>query len=116
MNHCQDGILVYFETEIPQYPYFPFYGHYELQTGTVNGRSYFKMTWVTIFLYWDGIDSWRFGPLGALGQSGVVMGFAFNQKDVFCPYQLFEWDWIFAGMQGVIPAEHNLGITCKCNV
>ena len=43
MNYCQDGLQVYFATEIQQYTYATIYGHYELQPNDVNGRPYFKM-------------------------------------------------------------------------
>ena len=84
------------------------YGHYELQPNDVNGRPYFKMG--LYGLWWDGTDSWWFGDDISKGQA---FGFAWYQKDVFCPHQLTEWEW-FQNNGVEWSTEWLLGITCKC--
>ena len=111
MNHCQDGLQVYFATETQQYTYYSIYGHYELQPNDVNGRPYFKMG--SYGFWYDGFDKWWIGLNYALGQT---IGYAYYEKDVFCPHQLSELNWILwdGGTVGTwYDAENDLGITCK---
>ena len=108
MNYCQDGIEAYYETETKQYTYASIYGYYELQPGDVNGRPYFKMG--TKGLWWDGIHQWRIGKDSSKGQSN---GFAYYAKDVFCPHQLTEWNWVIQDGYNWRYAEKDLGISCK---
>ena len=108
MNYCQDGLQVYFATETQKYTYANIYGHYELQPNDVNGRPYFKMGY---FGFWyDGLGYWWFGVNGEKGQS---YGFAYNNKDVFCPHQLSEWNWGLLNGIDWYSAGKDLGITCK---
>ena len=109
MNYCQDGLQVYFVTEIPQSISTPIYGHYELQPNDVNGRPYFKMG--SYGFWWDGLGYWWIGYDIEKGQS---MGFAFYDKDVFCPHQLSEWDWKMHDGDTWFMANNKLSITCKC--
>ena len=108
MNYCQDGLQVYFATETQQYTSAQIYGHYELQSNEVNGRPYFKMG--SYGFWWDGIQFWWIGDDSNQGQS---YGYAFYGKDVFCPHQLSEWDWVIFLITDWEPAGNNLGITCK---
>ena len=110
MNYCQDGLQVYFVTEIPQSIYTPIYGHYELQPNDVNGRPYFKMG--SFGLWWDAIRIWWL--IGYDSKKGQSIGFAFYDKDVFCPHQLSEWDWVLNDGTDWYYAGNDLGITCKC--
>ena len=89
MNYCQDGLQVYFATEIQQYTYKPIYGHYELQPNDVNGRPYFKMS--SHGLWWNGLSHW---VIGLDSQKGQTLGLAFYETDVFCPHQLSELNWL----------------------
>ena len=115
MNYCQDGLQVYFETEIPQSIFTPIYGHYELQPNDVNGRPYFRMGGETgKGIYWDGINSyWWIGPDYAKGQPiGLAYFSAF--KGAFCPHLLSElhgWS-LFDGTNWNYANNHLL-ITCK---
>ena len=97
--------MVYYETETQPYSR-DCYGHYELQPNYVNGRPYFVMG--SFGLWWDGIKYWWMGTY--IGQS---FGFAWYDKDVFCPHQLSEWDWLLFDNTNWYKAENNLGITCK---
>ena len=105
MNYCQDGLQVYFTTEIQKYNSTNIDGHYELQTNDVNGRPYFKMGYFGF--WWDirdlkwmiGLDSMKGEPFGS---------YAYYRKDVFCPHQLSEGGW----MLGWFPAGNDLGTTC----
>ena len=108
-NHCQDGLQVYFATEKQQYTYASIYGHYELQTNDVNGRSYFQMKHYG--LYFDGIDRWFIGTDAVKGQS---LGYAFYDRDMFCPHQLSELNWIIYDGTKLAAAKNHLAITCKC--
>ena len=108
MNYCQDGLKVYFATDTQEYTYEQIYGHYELQPDDVNGRPYFKMG--SYGLWWDGVSLWWIGYDSDKGQS---YGFAFYDKDVFCPHQLSEFDWVLGDEEWFI-AGNNLGINCKC--
>ena len=111
MNFCQDGLQVYFATETQQYTFQPIYGHYELQPNYVNGRPYFKMG--DYGLWYDGLGYWWISTNDGVGQS---FGFAYYEKDVFCPHQLSELNWILwdGGAVGTwYDAENDLGITCK---
>ena len=100
--------MAYYGTETLQYTYFQIYGHYELQPFDVNGRPYFKKG--TYGLWWDGIDNWWIGPDSYKGQS---YGYAYYPKDVFCPHQLTEWNWILYDGNYWNYANKNLGINCK---
>ena len=108
MNHCQDGLWIFFGTEIQQYTTAPIYGHYELQKNDVNVRPYFKMN--SYGLWWDGTDQWWIGDDIDRGSS---YGYAFYAKDVFCPHKLSEWDWTLWDGTAWYEAENDLGITCK---
>ena len=108
MNYCQDGIEVYYGTEIQQYTSASIYGHYELQPGAVNGRPYFKKG--INGLWWDGIDDWWIGYDVDKGQS---FGRAYHTKDVFCPHQLTEWNWRLYDGTDWKYAGKDLGISCK---
>ena len=108
LNHCQDGIRVYFATETQQYTSIPFYGHYVLQPHTVNGKPFFKKD--SYGLWWDGIEYWIIGTDSYIGQS---YGFAFYQKDVYCPSLLSEFDWMIWDGSWTQAGNH-LGATCKC--
>ena len=108
-NYCQDGVQAYFATETQQYTIVPMYGHYELQPNDVNGRPYFKMG--SYGFWWDGLGYWWIGYDIEKGQS---MGFAFYDKDVFCPHQLSEWEWRLWDGSDWYFAGNDLGITCKC--
>ena len=86
-----------------------YYGHYELQQNIVNGRPYFKMT--SIGLWYDGFGSWWIGDDIDKGQS---YGYAYYEKDVFCPHQLSERNWeLWDGSEWII-GGYDLAITCKC--
>ena len=109
MNYCQDGLQVYFATETLQNTYFaPNYGHYDLQPNDVNGRPYFKMG--PYGLWYDGLGYWWIGYDSMKGQS---IGFAYYEKDVFCPHQLSELEWLLWDGNNLSPAGNDLGITCK---
>ena len=109
LNYCQDGIRVFFGTENKHYDYAPIYGHYELQTGDVNGRPYFKMG--SLGFWWDGINYWW---IGLDSKKGLPSGYAYYITDAFCPHQLTEFgQWaIFDGFHWKV-AFFNLGISCK---
>ena len=67
-----------------------------------------------IYGFWyDGHDGWLIGYDSKKGQS---IGFAYNHKDVFCPHQLYAWNWlIFNGDYWAWDADgSDLGITCEC--
>ena len=108
MNYCQDGLQVYFATETQQYTYGTIYGRYELQPNEVNGRPYFKMG--VIGIWWDGIGYWW---IGVDMWKGQTIGYAYYVKDVFCPHQLSEWDWLLLDGTSWYSAGNKLGITCK---
>ena len=93
MNYCQDGVQFYNAEEERLF----INGHYELQPNYVNGRPYFKMG--DYGLWWDGSGWWWFGINEDKGQS---YGFAFYDKDVFCPHQFGNWKY----------AENELVIRC----
>ena len=106
MNYCQDGIQVYYITE-PQL-HRPIYGYYERQPNDVNGKPYFKMG--VIGLWWV-LGVW---VIGSDSVKGNMNGIAIYPKDVFCPHQLSEWEWIFIGIEtGYSNAGKSLGLTCK---
>ena len=110
MNYCQDGLQVYFTTEKPQYDY-AFYGHYELQPNDVNGRPYFLMS--TFGLWWDGSNAWW---IGEVIDNGQPRGFAWVEKDVFCPLQLSELNWALQDTSTgnwYLDESRNLDTTCK---
>ena len=108
MKYCQDGIEVYYGTETQQYTYEPIYGHYKLQPFKVNERPYFKKRHHG--LWWDGVGNWVIGTDSSKGQS---IGYAFYAKDVFCPHQLTEWNWILNVGSEWRYALKDLGISCK---
>ena len=110
MNYCQDGLQVYFVTETQQYFDVKIYGHYDLQPNYVNGRPWFKKGGLGL---WSDGKYWFIGSVSDIGQP---FGTANNQKDVFCPHQLSELNWILwdGGTVGTwYDAENDLGITCK---
>ena len=120
MNYCQDGIQVYFPTEWQWYDDEHnsgnnIYGHYKLQSYYVNDRPYFKMG--DYGLWWNGISEWWIGRDIKKGQS---LGYARVYKDVFCPHQLSDLEWllwsnkwnIWYSLNGFGIAD--LFITCKC--
>ena len=54
---------------------------------------------------------WMIGDDSMKGESA---GYAYYDKDVFCPHQLSEWDWrLMSGNYGWYNAGNDLGITCK---
>ena len=110
LNYCQDGLQVYFATETQQFTAVPIYGHYELQVNDVNDRPYFKMG---SYGFWhNGLGVWWIGYDSDQGQS---FGTAYYEKDVFCPHQLSELNWVlFDGTDWFSVGKH-LGVTCKCN-
>ena len=117
-RYCQDGIQVYFPTEAPTYDeehnsygveYDPIYGHYELQPNDVNGRPYFKMGFYGF--WYDGLGLWWIGSDTDKGQSN---GGAYYEKDVFCPHQLSEINWVIHNGNDFYAAGNDLVITCKC--
>ena len=112
MNYCQDGIDIYDGTVtqhcVHNCTYAPIYGHYELQPFDVNERPYFKKG--THGLWWDRIGDWWIGSDGSKGQS---YGLAYYTKDVFCPHQLTEWNWVVFDGNYWKKAGKDLGISCK---
>ena len=111
MSYCQDGIHVKFTAETLQNTYFSsMYGYYELDPIEVNGRPYFKNG--AYGIWWNGIDYWCIGQDSMKGQT---LGFAFYEKDVFCPHQLAESEWWLFDGTDWYPANGDLVITCKCN-
>ena len=106
MNYCQDGLQVYFAAE---YANAIIHGHYELQPNDVNGRPYFKMD--IYGFWWDGIDTWHIGDDIHKGQT---FGLAYYYKDVFCPHQLSELNWVFFDATNHYSAGNLLSISCKC--
>ena len=111
MNYCQDGLQVYFATETYDSIYGrPTDGHYELQPKDVNGRTYFKMG--SYGFWWNNKNYlWMIGEDSMKGESA---GYAYYDKDVFCPHQLSEWNWLLMDPKyGWYNAGNDLGITCK---
>ena len=88
MNYCQDGLQVYYATETQHYTHVAIYGHYELQPNDVNGRPYFKKD--SFGFWYDGLGYWWISDNSVVGQS---IGYAYYEKDVFCPHQLSELNW-----------------------
>ena len=112
MNYCQDGLQVYFDTEIEKIVGEYLGGYYELQAIDINGKPYFEMINGGLYgFWWDGIDSWW---IGYEFRKGQAIGFAYHKKDVFCPSQLFEWDWAILIDNEWQSAFEFLGISCKC--
>ena len=112
LNHCQDGIEVFFATETQQYyTSISLYGHYELQPSTVNGKPFFKTD--SYGFWWDGIEYWVVGHLDVLGQS---IGYAFYQKDVYCPSMLSEFHWIIWDGSSFLQAGNHFGVTCNASL
>ena len=107
MNYCQNGLQV----KTQQYIYQPIHGNYELQQNDVNGRPYFKMGYYGF--WWNGIDKWWIGYDISKGQS---VGFAYYDKDVFCPHQLSELNWRLWDGINMYSAGNDLVIICKCHV
>ena len=111
MNYCQDGLQVYFATETYDSIYgHPTDGHYELQPKDVNGRTYFKMG--SYGFWYDGLGLWWIGDDIDKGRS---YGYAYYEKDVFCPHQLSELNWSLYDGADMYSAGNDLVITCKCN-
>ena len=110
LNYCQDGLQVYFATETQQSMdnLWTINGHYELQPNEVNGRSYFKTG--SYGFWWDQKAYWWIGEDRYKGQS---IGFAYYDKDVFCPHQLSEWEWGLFDGTNWYSAGNDLRITCK---
>ena len=110
MNYCQDGLQVYFATETQQNTFAAtIYGHYKLQPNDVNGRTYFKMG--SHGFWYDGLGYWWIGYDSAKGQS---IGAASYVKDVFCPHQLSDFNWLVLDGNNWYTAGNGLGIKCKC--
>ena len=107
--YCQDGVKVFFGTETQGNPNDRLYGHYALESNSVNDRPYFRMDNTAI--WWDNIGKWMIGDTTHLGQS---VGWAYYTKDVFCPYQLSEMNWAIHDQTAWYNAENYLVITCKC--
>ena len=74
----------------------------------VTRQFYFKMG--IHGLWWDGIEDWWIGSDNKRGQS---IGYAYYTKDVFCPHQLTEWNWILFDGNNLNAAGKDLGISCK---
>ena len=110
LNHCQDGLQVYFATETQQYTTAPIYGHYELQVNDVNGRPYFKMG--SYGFWYTGLGQWWIGKDTNKGQS---YGIAYYVNDVFCPHQLSEFNWMLTEGTSWFSVGEHLGVTCKDN-
>ena len=117
MNYCQDGLQIYFATETQQYTSEPIYGYYELQPNEVNGKPYFKSTHLTStsssFGIWWGLGSkyWIIGDIIYVGQD---LGYAFFEKDVYCPNQLSEWgEWLIWDGHNWYYSANDIVITCK---
>ena len=108
MNYCQDGLQVYFATETQQFTYIDIYGHYELQPNEVNGKPYFKSS---SFGIWWASKYWVISELIYVGQT---LGYAFFEKDVFCPNQLSEWGkWLLWDGNNWYHSANDIVITCK---
>ena len=105
MNYCQDGIEVDHQCGDDECP---IHGHYELQPDDVNGRPYFRMG--SKGIYWDGIDKWW---IGADSSKGQPIGLAYYTKDVFCPHQLTERNWVVLDEGTWMTAGNDLVISCK---
>ena len=111
MNHCQDGLQVYFHTEIETQLGTYLGGYYELQAIDINGRPYFEMINGGLYgFWWDGIDSWW---IGYEFRKGQAIGFAYYEKDAFCPNQLSEWDWVYVANNEWYFADEVLSISCS---
>ena len=123
MTYCPDGLQVYYATETQQYNYAQIYGHYELQPIDVNGRPYFKkasyfeliennVEIIESYGFWyDGLGYWWIGFDSEKGQS---IGAASYVKDVFCPHQLSDFNWLLLDGNDWYTAGDGLGIKCKC--
>ena len=120
MNYCQDGIWVYFPTEVQWYNEEAnngnnIYGYYELQPNYVNDRPYFKMG--VFGLWWNGFYQWWIGRDIDKGKS---LGWAYVNKDVFCPHQLSDLEWrLYNSKKNEWYTYNGFGfrdlfITCKC--
>ena len=111
MNYCQDGLQVYFDTEIEKIVGEYLGGYYELQAIDINGKPYFEMINGGLYgFWWDGIDSWW---IGYEFRKGQAIGFAYYEKDVFCPNQLSEWNWAYVVDNEWYFADEFLGISCS---
>ena len=110
MNYCQDGLQVYFATETQQYTSEPIYGYYELQPNEVNGRPYFK-SMSSYFGIWWGTTRWVIGDIIYVGQE---LGYAYFNKDVYCPNQLSELgEWLIWDGNNWYYSANDIVITCK---
>ena len=120
MKYCQDGLQIYFATEIQQLQQYAsqflsfYYGNYELQPNYVNGRPYFKMMegenggWG---IWWDGINYWVISNNDYVGQT---LGYAFLVKDIFCPNQMSEEVWMIWSGTSWYWSGNDIVITCEC--
>ena len=109
INYCQDGLQVNVLTEAQQYTTYSIYGHYELKPNNVNGRTYFQKG--SFGFWYDGLGLWWIGDDIDKGQS---YGYAYYEKDVFCPHQLSGLNWGLNDGTNWYEAGHDLVITCKC--
>ena len=108
INYCQDGLQVLdFATETQHYVHF--YGHYELQPDSVDGRPYFKMG---IYGIWFDSD-WVGWFIGYHKEKGTPFCLAYIENDGFCPNQLPQEWWVYNGFDWY-RAFSDLEINCKC--
>ena len=109
LKYCQDGLEVYYSTETQHYTYLQIYGHYELQPNDINGKLFF-LNEKDVGLWWDGVSFWW---IGSENSKGEAVGVGYIMTDVFCPYQLPEWDWTLWDGSVWFPAGNQLGINCN---
>ena len=107
MSYCQDGLQVYFATETQQYTYIDIYGHYELQPNEVNGKPYFKSS---SFGIWWASKYWVISELIYVGQT---LGYAFFEKDVYCPNQISGVKWLLWDGSNWYYSSNDIVTTCK---
>ena len=97
-----NGIEVFSKTSMREYTYAPqIYGHYQLQSGIVNGRVYFKKGEYAI--WWDGANNWN---IGLNSSKGSNRHFSYFTNDVLCPHQIKEWNGeLFDGEEHICSGE-----------
>ena len=82
-----------------------------LQPNNINGKPYFKNPTVGYSMWWDGVRSWYIGIDTTAGQT---YGFGYYNKDVFCPNQFSEGDWMLWNGDVWFRAGNVLVVTCNC--
>ena len=97
-----------FATETQHYAHF--YGHYELQPDSVDGRPYFKMGIYGIWFNSDWVPGWF---IGYHKEKGTPFCLAYIENDGFCPNQLPQ-DWVIYNGIDWYRAFSDLEINCKC--